>query len=97
MIIGAHILASRYKILHMGHTETFWNRQPEAARRLLTTFLSTGEVDASLYTYQPVDFDAGLGWPGLAKLVLAIVLAVVCLLVALVWLVVRRIRRRQTV
>jgi pimeloyl-ACP methyl ester carboxylesterase len=80
-----------------GHTETFWNSQPEARLHMLTTFFSTGEVDASLYTYQPVNFDAGLGWPGLAKVLLAIVLVVIALLVALVWFFVRRVRRRRTI
>lgn len=76
-----------------GHTETFWNSQPEARVHMLNTFFSTGEVDASLYTYQPVNFDVGLGWPGLAKVLLGIVLAVIVLLVALVWFVVWRVRR----
>ena len=80
-----------------GHTETFWNTQPEARVHLLNTFYSTGEVDASLYKHQLVNFDPGLGWPDLAKVLLAIALAVIVLLVALVWFVVRRIRRRRTV
>ncbi len=80
-----------------GHTETFWNSQTEARAHMLKTFFSTGEVDASLYTYQPVNFDAGLGWPGLAKVLLGTVLAVIVLLVTLVWFVVRRIRRRRTI
>jgi pimeloyl-ACP methyl ester carboxylesterase len=80
-----------------GHTETFWNSQTEARAHMLKTFFSTGEVDASLYSYQPVNFDAGLGWPGLAKLALGTVLAVIVLLVALVWFVVRHIRRHRTI
>ena len=80
-----------------GHTETFWNSQTEARAHMLKTFFSTGEVDASFYKYQPVNFDAGLGWPGLAKVLLGTVLAVIVLLVALVWFVVRRIRRRRTI
>jgi len=80
-----------------GHTETFWNRQPEARVYLLNTYFSTGEADASLYTYQPVNFDVGLGWPGLAKVLLSTMLVVIILLVTLVWFVVRRVRRRRTV
>ena len=56
----------------MGHTESFWQSQPEARARLLETFFSTGEVDSSLYTDQPVSFDVGLGWPGLAKVLLGV-------------------------
>jgi len=93
-----HLGNGRQVILKdFGHTETFWNSQTEARAHMLKTFFSTGEVDASLYTYQPVNFDAGLGWPGLAKLLLGAVLAVIVLLVALVWFVVGRIRRRRTI
>ena len=79
----------------MGHTDTFWNSQPEARAHMLNTFFSTGEVDDSLYAYQPVNFEAGLGWPGLAKALLGTVLAVMILLVALVWFVVWWVRRRR--
>jgi hypothetical protein len=54
-------------------------------------------VDSSLYKYQPVNFNAGLGWPGLAKLALGIVAAVIILIVALVGFVLRRVRRHRTI
>jgi hypothetical protein len=78
------------------HTETFWNRQAEARTHLLTTFYSTGEADASMYRYEPVDFDQGPGWPALAKRFLAIVLAVIVWLVALACFVLWRVSRRRT-
>jgi pimeloyl-ACP methyl ester carboxylesterase len=78
----------------MGHTESFWQSQHEARRRLLTTYFSTGEVDASLYVHQDVDFDVGLGWPGLAKVAAALILGVVLLVAAIIWLVARRVRGR---
>jgi len=80
-----------------GHTETFWVSQKEARLRLLSTFFNNGKVDASLYTYQSVDFDAGFGWPALAKLLLGIVVTAIVLVAALVWVVVRRALRRKTV
>jgi len=43
---------------------------------MLNTFFDTGQVDASLYTYQPLDFDVGLGRPGLANLLVALVVLV---------------------
>jgi hypothetical protein len=46
-------------------------------------------------TYQPLDFDVGLGWPTLAKLALGLVVIVPLLLAALVWFVVRWARRRR--
>ncbi len=79
----------------IGHTESVWQSQAEARARLVNTYFDTGEVDASLYTYQPLDFDVGLGWPGLAKVLLGIVLLVIALVVALVFLVVRWMRRRR--
>jgi pimeloyl-ACP methyl ester carboxylesterase len=78
-----------------GHTSTFWNSQPEARARLLNTFFDTGQVDASLYTYQPLDLDARLGWPALAKLLVAVVVLVPVLLLVLVWLCIRWVRLRR--
>jgi hypothetical protein len=72
-----------------GHTGSFWGSQPEARVHMLNTFFDTGQVDASLYTYQPLDF-VGLGWPGLAKLLLGIVLLLIILVVAVVWFIARR-------
>jgi len=89
--------AEQVVLKDIGHTESVWGSQPEARAHLVTTFFDTGEVDASLYTYQPVDFDAGLGWSGMAKILLGIVLAVIGLLVVLVWFVVRRLLRRRAV
>jgi len=78
-----------------GHTGTFWNNQPEARVHMLNTFFDTGQVDASLYTYQPLDFDVGLGWPGLAKVLVAIVALVPILSLVLVWWIVRWAKRRR--
>lgn len=78
-----------------GHTGSFWNSQPEARVHLLNTFFDTGQVDASLYTYQRLDFDVGLGWPGLAKLLVAIVVLVPILSLVLVWWIIRWARRQR--
>jgi pimeloyl-ACP methyl ester carboxylesterase len=78
-----------------GHTTDFWALQPEARVHLLTSFYDTGVADDSLYTYQPVNFQVGLGFPEMAKLLVAIVVLVPLLLVALVWFVVQRVRRRR--
>ncbi len=78
-----------------GHGNTFWNSQPEARMHMLTTFYNSGEVDASLYTYQPLDFDVGRGWPGLAKILLGVVLLVVVLLAVSIALVIRFVARRR--
>jgi hypothetical protein len=41
--------------------------QPEATVRLLTSFYDTGVADASLYSYQPMDFHVEIGFPEMAK------------------------------
>jgi hypothetical protein len=70
--------------------------QPEASRRLLTSFFETGLADDSLFTHHPVDFGVGLGYPTQAKLGLAAIVLIVAGLVALVWFIVRRVRLRGT-
>ncbi len=91
-------LSNGHQVLleEFGHGNTFWNSQPEARTRMLTAFYDSGTVDDSLYNYQPMDFDVGGGWPGLAKTVLGIVLLVIVLLITLVLLIVWLIRRRRT-
>ena len=49
-----------------GHTDA-WDMQPEATVRLLTSFYDTGVADASLYSYQPMDFHVEIGFPEMAK------------------------------
>ena len=80
-----------------GHGNTFWNSQQEARLHMLTTFFDTGQGDASRYTYQPLNFNVGLGWPGMARLVVAIPLLLVFAIgVLLAWFVRRRRRRALT-
>jgi pimeloyl-ACP methyl ester carboxylesterase len=91
---GQQVILSEF-----GHTSDFRKYQPEARIHMLTTFYDTGEVDDSLYTYQPMDFHVNRGWPVQAKQYLAIAVAVPLVLVALlglvVWFIVRRVRRRK--
>jgi pimeloyl-ACP methyl ester carboxylesterase len=55
----------------MGHVSDIWQIQPEATLRLLTSFYDTGEADDSLYKYEPMNFKVSLGFPVLAKILLA--------------------------
>ncbi len=77
-----------------GHFGDVWGFQTDATRHLLVTFFDTGEVDDSLFSYQPMDFHVELGFPAMAKIALAIVLVVITGLVVFVRLIVRRVRRR---
>ena len=89
--------AQQVILSEFGHTTDVWVLQPEAVRHLLTTFYETGEVDDSLFTYQPMDFSVGFlsSFPNLAKLTVVVPLLVIILLVALVWFIVRRVQRRR--
>ena len=91
------VLSNGHQVIQseFGHTNDFWGLQPEATVHLLTTFYDTGEVDDSLYTYQPMDFHVNRGWPTQAKQYLAIAVAVPLVLVALVWFIVRWVWRRR--
>ena len=62
---------------------------------LLTTFYDTGVADDSLFTYQPMDFEVGLGFPAIAKLVLAAIVLIVAIVVAVVWFIIHRMQRRR--
>jgi pimeloyl-ACP methyl ester carboxylesterase len=91
------VLSNGHQVIlsEFGHTGDFWGLQPEARIHLLTTFYATGEVDDSLFTYEPMDFHVNRGWPVQAKQFLAIGLGGPILLVLLVWFIVSRIRRRR--
>jgi pimeloyl-ACP methyl ester carboxylesterase len=89
---GEQLILSEY-----GHTSDVRNLQPEATVHLLSTFYLTGEVDDSLFTYQPMDFHVGLGFPAMAKLGLAIIVLVIAGVAALIWFIVRWVRRRKAV
>jgi pimeloyl-ACP methyl ester carboxylesterase len=90
---GQQVILSEF-----GHTGDFRKYQPEARIHMLTTFYDTGEVDDSLYTYQPMDFAVDTlmnDYPKFAKLIVAVIVLVIVLLVALVWFIVRKVRRRR--
>jgi pimeloyl-ACP methyl ester carboxylesterase len=55
-------------VVEAGHTGDLFGLQPAATERLLTSFYDTGLADASLFTYRPMEFRVGFGFPLLAKL-----------------------------
>jgi hypothetical protein len=91
------VLSNGHQVIlsEFGHTNDFWKLQPEATVHMLTTFYDTGEVDDSLYTYEPMDFHVNRGWPVQAKQYLAIGVGVPLVLVALVWWFIVWLRRRR--
>ena len=89
---GQLVILSEY-----GHGE-FLSQQPEASKRLLTSFYEIGKGDDSLYAYQPVDFSVGFlsSFPNLAKLLVAFPVLVIILVAVLIWFILRRVRRRKS-
>jgi pimeloyl-ACP methyl ester carboxylesterase len=87
---GEQVILSEF-----GHVDDVWNLQPEATMHLLTTFYDTGVADDSLFTYQPMDFDVGLGFPLMAKIMVVVVVLVLIGLYFLIRFIVRRVRRRK--
>jgi pimeloyl-ACP methyl ester carboxylesterase len=82
-------------VAEAGHTGDLFGLQPAATERLLTSFYDTGVADASLFTYMPMDFRVGLGFPLIAKLLAGASALLAAGLVAGVLWVIRRIQRRQ--
>ena len=87
---GQQVILSEF-----GHVDDVWSLQPEATMHLLTTFYDTGVADDSLFTYQPMDFDVGLGFPAIAKLIVAAVVLLIAIVVAVVWYISHRVRQRK--
>ncbi len=89
---GQQVILSEF-----GHTSDVYFLQPKATRHLLNTFFATGEVDDSLFTPNTVNFKAKMGFPLMAKLIVAAIVLVIILVIAVVWFIVRRGRRRRAV
>ena len=91
-----HLTNAEQVILEdMGHTESIWYSQPEARAHLVTTFFDTGEADASLYEYQPIDFTVDRGWSDLMRIFIIIISIVIAFIIALIWFTIYLVRRRK--
>jgi hypothetical protein len=87
---GEQVILSEF-----GHTDDVWGLQPEATVHLLTAFYDSGEVDDSLFTYQPMDFDVSLGFPAMAKIGAGIILLVIAILGVVAWRVLKKLNARR--
>ena len=61
---------------------------------MLSTFFATGEADDSLFTHHTVNFKAKMGFPLMAKLIVAAIVLLIAIIVALIWLIIRWVKRR---
>ena len=87
---GRQVILSEF-----GHTGDVWTKQRPALMHMLKTFFDTGEVDDSHFTYSPMSFKVGLGYPTIMKLGLAGAIFIIVILMGIIWLVVRKIRRKK--
>jgi hypothetical protein len=79
---------------NLGHALDFWNYEPAASTRLLTTFYNTGRVDTSGYTPNTVTFTTPVTQDAIAEYLLATMLGLAALTIAaLAWLALR-VRKR---
>jgi len=81
-------------LAEFGHSMDFWDFQPEAARRLLTTFYATGEVDDSGYTYRIMDFKTNVTQSALAWGFVGSMVGFAILMLLSLWWLPFRVRRR---
>ena len=77
----------------IGHTIDFWSYDPAASTRLIDTFLTSGEVDDSLYEPREVDFTPDAPYPALAKGVLGTMIGLALITVLSLFAMWRRVRR----
>ena len=83
-----------------GHTGDLLYLQRQATRHLLTTFLATGEVDASLYRPHTINFEPNWGMPLIAKLLVgaAVLVPIIAFfLLRFLYRLTRRLLRRRAV
>jgi pimeloyl-ACP methyl ester carboxylesterase len=78
-----------------GHGADIVTLQPEALKRLVTSFYDTGVADDSLFVYQPLNFKPKMSYVLLAKVLVAAMIVLPALVIWGVVSVVRRIRRRR--
>ncbi len=76
----------------MGHTNDVMTRQPEAIERLLSHFFDTGEVDDSLFSYEPMDFQVKMGFPVFAKALLGFAFLGVPIMMFGIWKFIQKTR-----
>ena len=87
---GHQVIVSEF-----GHTGDVWWKQREALIYMLKTFYNTGVVDDSRFTYSPMSFKVSLSYPTIMKLGVAGAIFIIMILLGIIWLVVRKIRRKK--
>ena len=82
-------------ISEAAHSPDIWGNQRPALDHLIKTFFKTGVVDDSRYTYSQISFEVGFGYPTIMKLVVGGAIFVIMLILGIIWLIFRKIRRKN--
>lgn len=80
-------------LAEMGHTADLWSLNHAATIRTITGYYDSGIIDESLYKYIPMDFAVRLGFPGAAKLGIAVIVFGFLIVTALLAFLFFRIRK----
>jgi len=78
----------------LGHTDDFWDYQPQASSHLVNAYLNRGVVDDSLYTVNKVELEPDFAQTTIAKIILAVLLSFAALTVVSLLLLALRVRTR---
>jgi pimeloyl-ACP methyl ester carboxylesterase len=81
----------------LGHADSFWNYEPHASARLLTTYFDAGRIDRSLYTRPHVNFTPTTTQTALGEIIAGSMIGLAILSVVSLLLMWWRIRRRGKV
>jgi pimeloyl-ACP methyl ester carboxylesterase len=86
---GRHVV-----LREMGHVNDLWHIRPARTKALLVGFLEEGTVPNEPLETVPMHFAVGLGYPTIAKLLVAGGVFAMGLLITAVIVLIRRVRRR---
>lgn len=78
------------------HSPDIWGSQRPALDHMLITFFKTGVVDDSRYKYSPISFEVGWSYPTIMKLILTGIVFVIIILILVIWLVIKKYRRKAS-
>jgi len=82
-------------ISEAAHSPDLFGYQRPALDHMLAAFFKKGIVDNSLYKYSPISFKVEWGFPTIMKLGLAGLTAVLLIIIALIWYLIRRVSRKR--
>jgi len=77
------------------HISDVQRLQPDAFKKLITSYYDTGVADDSLYVYEPLSFEPSMSLTTFARLLVAVMIILPTLVIWGVVAAVRRVQRRR--